>query len=119
MLWDPSYAAILPNMQRVCGCSTICQVFPTSPLLSLLSYLPFKIGNSIVTYLNTFINIKTCHITHNDIMEIYFKLQYMCKQHFETTSVKQCQALYVQLGCGQFAFNIIVSSLPIETFKTW
>ena len=118
MLWDPSYAAILPNMQRVCGCSTICQVFPTSPLLSLLSYLPFKIGNSIVTYLNTFINIKTCHITHNDIMEIYFKLQYMCKQHFETTSVKQCQT-HVQLGYGQFAFNIIVSSLPIETFKTW
>ena len=27
------YAAILPNMQRGCGCSAICQAFPPSPLL--------------------------------------------------------------------------------------
>ena len=38
------YAAILPNMQRGCGCWTICQVFPPNSLLSLPSHPPKTSG---------------------------------------------------------------------------
>ena len=82
------YAALLPNMQRGCGCWTICQVFPPSSLLSLLSYRPIKIQ-----------------------MKSFNK-------HILINTNGRGYVQYLQLWWDQVVFNIIVSSSQFETFKT-